>query len=171
MPEVTVDDRPKGLPTAMTKSPTFASPARANCNSRKLVASTFKSAISVSGSVPTSSASTLRRSSKVTVISSAPSITWLFVMINPALASIMTPEPSPARGARLLGIRPPKKRSKSSSSLDLFSSSSSSTSSSVLIETTAGVTRSNSGAMVKTPRCGSIVIASERELNCALAEV
>ncbi len=76
MPAVTVPPRPNGLPIATTQSPTRApveSPQGTNGRSRSV--STFSNARSVLGSRPRSSALSWVSSDRVTVISSAPSIT------------------------------------------------------------------------------------------------
>ena len=76
MPEVTVPPRPNGLPIAMTQSPTRAlslSPQGTNGNG--LSGLTRSSARSVLASRPTSSALRLVLSCRMTVISSASSIT------------------------------------------------------------------------------------------------
>ncbi len=117
MPAVTVPPRPNGLPIATTQSP-----MREESESPKDTAvsvwpsPTDRTARSVLGSVPTTSASSSVSSWRVTVISSAPSMTWLLVTTMPASASRMKPEP------RLRALRggpsPPRSRncSKNSSS-------------------------------------------------------
>ena len=97
IPAVTVDVRLNGLPTASTHSPTFNFSESPNGIVGRSFASTFINAISVVGSVPISLAENLRLSFNVTSNSSAPSITWLFVIIYPSV-EIITPEPDPTRG-------------------------------------------------------------------------
>ena len=60
--------------------------------------STFSSAMSVSGSAPTTRARSERPSDSFTRMRSAPSMTWLLVRILPS-ASTMKPLPEPRRGA------------------------------------------------------------------------
>ena len=79
MPEVTVWPTPNGFPTATTKSPTRSASLSASGIAVRLSASIRIRATSVSGSEPTNSAFTLRPSARVTVTSSAPSITWWLV--------------------------------------------------------------------------------------------
>ena len=110
-PSVTVWSRPKGLPMAITHSPTSTlseSPKRAGCILP--APSTWTTARSLFGSEPTSLPETVRPSRNVTFTSSAPSTTWLLVSTCPC-PSKSTPEPRPRwRGDG----RPssPKKRSK-----------------------------------------------------------
>ena len=94
MPAVTVPPRPKGLPIASTQSPTEMPSLSPNCTACSGLSVLMRStAMSVRGSVPSSSARMLVLSCRMTLISSAPSMTWLFVTTMP-LASTMKPEPS-----------------------------------------------------------------------------
>jgi hypothetical protein len=80
MPAVTVPPRPNGLPIASTQSPirvSVLSPQLAAFRSWSV--STLSSARSVLSSRPTISADMVVSSWKRTVISSAPSMTWLLV--------------------------------------------------------------------------------------------
>ena len=106
MPEVTVWRRPNGLPIATTKSPTSSlseSPMSTAVRSLDGIRST---ATSLSGSEPTSSASSSRSSARRTLISSAWAMTWWLVRTRPCLAFTITPEPRP-RTSRS-GTRSPK---------------------------------------------------------------
>ncbi len=109
IPEVTVPPRPNGLPIANTQSPTLVlveSPHRAAGSG--VLASTFSKARSLTGSRPTTCASNVVLSDRVTVICSALAITWLLVTISPD-GSMMNPDPSEAiGGARPFG--PPARR-------------------------------------------------------------
>ena len=81
IPAVTVRSRPNGLPIATTASPTSTSsefPSRSGVSAFAEV-STCSTARSVSGSVPTTRARTRSRLEKLTLTSSAPSITCRFV--------------------------------------------------------------------------------------------
>ncbi len=102
-PRVTVRSSPKGFPTARTHCPTFTeaeSPKRALGRGRLAV--TLRRARSVSGSLPTTFATSLVLSENRTSISVASPITWLFVMMYPSL-SIIRPEPDP----EAFGVRSP----------------------------------------------------------------
>ncbi len=95
MPAVTEPPRPKGLPIASTQSPTCAVSELPNCTAVSGLSVRMRStAISVRGSVPSSSARIVVLSDRITLISSAPSITWLLVTTMPSRASMMKPEPS-----------------------------------------------------------------------------
>ena len=98
-PVVAVPPSPNGLPMAITQSParvSSESPKAANGSASS--DRTSSTARSVFGSRPTSAAGNRVPSFRVTIISSAPSMTWLFVTIRPA-ASTMNPEPiARARG-------------------------------------------------------------------------
>ncbi len=74
-PTVTVWSRPKGLPMAITASPTFASAERPNGTVGSPVISTLTRARSVSGSEPSTLPDTLRPSLSVTSRVFAPSTT------------------------------------------------------------------------------------------------
>jgi hypothetical protein len=91
MPLVTVWPTPKGLPTARTKSPTSSSsesPKESEGSSSPRV-SILSTARSVRSSAPNTWASNSRRSARATVISSAPSITWLLVTMSPASSTFV----------------------------------------------------------------------------------
>ena len=98
MPEVTVALRPKGEPTATTVWPTLRSldlPSAAGVRSE--TPSALITAMSVSGSVPTTVAFLVVPSLKLTEIEPflpATAATWLLVRISPSLLSTM-PEPDP----------------------------------------------------------------------------
>ena len=98
MPLVTVASRPKGEPTATTSSPTpSASESPIEAGVRPLTPSALMTARSVTGSVPTTVASAVVPSSKLTDSSppsAATSTTWLLVRISPSSLRI-TPEPEP----------------------------------------------------------------------------
>ena len=79
MPEVTVWPRPNGSPTATTKSPTRSFDESATGSAVSFSAGICSTAISESGSVPSTFALTVRPSATVTEMSSAPSTTWLLV--------------------------------------------------------------------------------------------
>ena len=109
MPAVTVPPSPKGLPTAITQSPTLT--ASESPNSAKGSASSTgmeSRARSVFSSVPRSSASNWRPSCRVTVISSASRTTWWLVTMSP-LASTTKPEPTEAPRNARGGIGAPSK--------------------------------------------------------------
>ena len=77
IPAVAVRSRPNGLPIATTGSPTRPRPSsRARGGEGAGAVSTRRTARSVDGSVPTSSAFTVSRFEKLTVISPASSTTW-----------------------------------------------------------------------------------------------
>ena len=96
MPAVTVELRLNGLPTASTHSPTFRLLLSPMVMAGRSLPSILMSARSVILSVPTMRAENSRLSSSVTVSSSAPSTTWLFVTMYPSV-EIITPEPEPSR--------------------------------------------------------------------------
>ncbi len=99
---------------AITHSPTRSLPeSPILTGSRGFVVSIFISAISVFGSRPTTSASNSSSSDKITLISSAFSMTWLFVRIYPC-SSMINPEPRLFWGNSFGGTSP-KNRSKNSS--------------------------------------------------------
>ena len=79
MPLVTVWPTPKGLPIASTWSPTCKASEFPMTITGSLSRPIFSTARSVSGSVPITLATVRRLSLRMTSISSAPSITWLFV--------------------------------------------------------------------------------------------
>ena len=99
IPAVTVLLSPKGLPTAMTHSPTFTLSLLAIGRVGRFLPSTLMRARSVVLSVPMMRAEYSRLSFRVTVSSSAPSTTWLLVTMYPSELMI-TPEPV----ASLLGV-------------------------------------------------------------------
>ncbi len=93
MPAVTVPPRPNGLPIASTQSPTREiSESPKSTAVSGLSGFTCSSAISPVSSRPSTFAFSEVLSCKVTVISSAPSITWLLVTTMPEL-SMMKPDP------------------------------------------------------------------------------
>jgi hypothetical protein len=100
---VAVPDRPRGLPTASTGSPTptaSESPRVAGDKSSG-ASSTRTTARSVVASAPTTSASRIRPSLSVSSTSCAPSTTWLLVSTCPS-ASRTTPDPPvPPRALRV----------------------------------------------------------------------
>ena len=80
MPAETENPCPSGLPIATTQSPTRIRSELPNWTKGSAASDfTLSSAISVLGSVPTSSAFSFSPEKNSTWISSAPSITWLFV--------------------------------------------------------------------------------------------
>ena len=107
MPLVTVESRPNGEPIATTPSPTFRSvdlPMVAGV--RPETSSALMTAVSVSGSVPTTLALADVPSLKKTVIeppSPAIAATWLLVRISPSELRMM-PEPEPAPSLPLTSI-------------------------------------------------------------------
>ena len=80
MPIVTVCPMPNGLPSASTTSPTSILSLSANVIKGRSFASIFSTAISVLGSRPiTFAVNCFLSLSRATLISSAPSTTWLLV--------------------------------------------------------------------------------------------
>src|SRR5438034_4951320 len=113
MPAVTVCSRPKGLPMAMTQSPTWRSvdlPKGTTGNG--CLTLILIRAISVFSSEPTTLASYSSLSERRTVILSASPTTWLLVMMYP---SSLTMKPEPRLRCWPGGGRSPKKRRKNSS--------------------------------------------------------
>ncbi|MNN47918.1 hypothetical protein D3C81_1623620 [compost metagenome] len=94
MPAVAVPPRPKGLPTAMTQSPTRGAAASSKLTNGKASPSTLMTARSVPSSRPIRRAFSSRPSLSLTLISSAFSTTWLLVTMKPS-AEIRKPEPAP----------------------------------------------------------------------------
>ena len=92
MPVVTVCSRPKGLPIAITGSPTWSCAESPSGTTGSPRASTFRRARSVFGSRPRTFAGHSRPSESLTLISVAPSTTWLFVTMYPS-GLTMKPEP------------------------------------------------------------------------------
>src|SRR5581483_1379256 len=118
MPAVTVLLSPKGLPIAMTQSPTCkASESPRGATGRSPLVSIFNTAKSVLGSRPSTLAGYSRLSERVTVISLAASTTWLLVKMTPSLRMIK-PEPDPRRlkppGGGVGGRKPGKGKGRSS---------------------------------------------------------
>src|SRR6056297_50804 len=139
MPEVTVCPRPNGLPIATTKSPTSAREESAISSWVRRSAGILSNAMSVAGSAPITSASKLRSSCSVTVISSAPSITCALVITRPSRASTITPEPALRVWRRCCGWSGiSKKRRKNGSSRNGFGPPPTSTLPRVAMLTTAG---------------------------------
>ena len=88
MPLVTVSSSPNGLPIATTPSPTatlLESPSVSG-TSFDAGASTWMTARSVSGSVPTTVALVVDPSENFTVTELAPSTTWSFVTMSPLVS-------------------------------------------------------------------------------------
>src|SRR5881397_2486679 len=108
MPVVTVCSSPNGLPIAITGSPTWRREESPSGITGSPVASTLRSAMSVFGSRPRSRPGSSRPSASVTLISVAPSTTWLLVTMKPA-ELITKPEP---RLRTMRRGRPPKNWSK-----------------------------------------------------------
>ena len=95
MPAVTVDSNPSGLPMAMAICPGLSFlelPSRAD-GSRSVV-SARSTAMSVSGSRPSTRAGKRRASVSASSIVEAPSTTWLLVSTMPS-GDRMVPEPEP----------------------------------------------------------------------------
>ena len=108
MPAVTVPDRPNGLPIASTQSPTRDLSLSPKATAVSLwSACTCSTARSVRSSWPSSLAFSTVLSCSVTVISSAPLMTWLLVTMMPD-GSTMKPDPSACilRGGAF-GLPPP----------------------------------------------------------------
>ena len=99
MPLVTVDSSPNGEPIATTSWPTSRLPDLPMvAGVRSLTPSALISAVSVSGSVPSTVASAVEPSLNATEMlppSPAASTTWLLVRISPSELRMM-PEPEPA---------------------------------------------------------------------------
>ena len=94
MPAVTEPPSPNGLPMAITQSPMRAFSLSPNLTDLSGLSDfTRSTAMSTLGSLPTTSALSLRPSVKITVTSFASPITWLLVITMPA-ASMTKPEPS-----------------------------------------------------------------------------
>src|ERR1700730_617655 len=108
MPIVTVWLSPNGLPIASTTSATSTRPESPKAKTGKSFPGSLTIARSVLGSAPMSLPVSSRRSARVTLMSCAPSTTWLLVITMPS-AVTSTPEPrlrsrcGPSSG-------PPKKR-------------------------------------------------------------
>jgi len=79
MPEVADWPNPNGSPIATTKSPTWSFEESASGSATRAGARIWITATSVCGSVPTSLALYDLPSVRVTLMSSAPAITWLLV--------------------------------------------------------------------------------------------
>ena len=92
IPIVTVWLSWNGLPTAITYSPTSALAESPHGSVGRPAASTLTTAMSVTGSVPTSVAGSRRWPAVVMAIRLACSITWLLVTMMPPAPTI-TPEP------------------------------------------------------------------------------
>ena len=106
MPALTERVRPKGLPTAMATSPMRTLSLSAKVMACTFAPSIFSTAMSDAASPPIFFAlySCLSLPS-VTTMSSAPSMTWLFVRMCPSVLTI-TPEPSPMACLRLRSVSP-----------------------------------------------------------------
>ena len=94
IPRVTVKRKPNGLPNASTVCPGRKEVEFPQGALGRLVPSTLITARSVSGSAPISLACMILRSFRVTLMSTAPSMTWLLVTIYPS-GEISTPLPMP----------------------------------------------------------------------------
>ena len=93
IPAVTLPPSPNGLPIARTQSPTREASESPNASAGSGLSDfTFSNAMSTRSSRPMSVAFSEVLSCRVTVISSAPSITWLLVTMMPD-GSMMKPEP------------------------------------------------------------------------------
>jgi hypothetical protein len=118
IPIVTVWLSWNGLPMATTYSPTAARDESPQGSVASARASIFTTAMSVTGSVPTSLPRKRRWSEVVMAIWFACSITWLLVTMRPS-APTMTPEPRlvlrSSRGMRRPGKSWPKKSRKKGS--------------------------------------------------------
>ncbi len=174
MPTETEPPRPNGLPIAITQSPTFMPVELPNFTSVSffLPGVTLSSARSVLVSRPsTLSTLSLEPSEKFATISSAPSMTWLFVTMRPSSALMTKPDPSDDTLRSPPPPRPPfgrllKKSSKNSSNGEPFGTRGRGTPSApftvcvVEMLTTASISFSASGAIEVGPF-----------LNCAAAGV
>src|SRR6056297_632548 len=107
MPAVTLCSNWNGDPMAMTHSPGRSAEESPKRSVGRSSASIRMTAMSVSASDPTSSATNSRRSASRTMISSASSMTWWLVMIRPS-SRTMKPEPPPRRSGRPRGMPSPK---------------------------------------------------------------
>src|SRR5262245_10089802 len=97
MPAVTVLLRPKGLPMAITQSPTCSdSESPSSATGKSPFDWILRTARSVFGSRPRTLAVYSRLSVRVTRISFAFSTTWLLVMMTPSFRMI-NPDPEPRR--------------------------------------------------------------------------
>ncbi len=93
-PVVTVWEKPKGLPMAITVSPIMRSSlSPIGIAGSASLESIFSTARSESGSAPIRRASNSRSSCSTTLIVLARWTTWALVRIRPRLPSMMTPEP------------------------------------------------------------------------------
>src|SRR6185437_15713315 len=107
MPAVTDPPRPNGLPIANTQSPIRDAVESPQLSAGSgLPAYTFSSAMSPASSRPTTLAWRVVLSCRVTLISSAPSITWLLVTISPE-GSMMNPDPRLCSRRSSGGAAPP----------------------------------------------------------------
>ena len=99
IPIVTDCESASGLPSASTRSPTFSlvtSPKAAAGNVRGVSGRSFSTAMSDSGSVPTSSAGISSRLASVQVMARVRPATWWFVTTWPS-AVTMVPLPEASR--------------------------------------------------------------------------
>ncbi len=99
IPSVTLEARPRGLPIAITMSPTSSFDELANVAGRSLPPFTLMTARSSCGNAPTSFAVSFLPADVVTVKLVKPLTTWLLVTTWPFESKTM-PEPSPA-GVRI----------------------------------------------------------------------
>src|SRR5258707_939607 len=167
---VTGLDRPNGLPTATTQSPTRT--CRSSPNSTVgsgLSLLILSSATSVSASLPISLASKLRPSGSLTVILCEFSMTWLLVTTSPP-RSMMKPEPAEIalRGAG----EPPwpywLKKLRNGAGRSSVATGPVTTVSAVMV-TTAGLTRSTRSAKLKGAPFSNIRGGVERTMGSAAA--
>src|ERR1700733_11218972 len=168
MPAVTVPPRLKGLPMAMTHSPSRSLSESPNATALSgLSAFTRNSAKSALVSLPTSCAGSLVPSLRMTLISSASAMTWLLVTTRPD-GSMTKPEPSElTRRGAWSGLSPPpcprrflKNSSKNSSIGEPGGRSGmpvtrASTFCEVEMLTTASITCSATSAMFSGPRAAA----------------
>ena len=94
MPAVAVPPRPKGLPMAMTQSPTRGWAVSSKLTYLKSLPSTLITARSVPASRPIRRAGSSRPSDILTLISVASATTWLLVTMKPS-CEMKKPEPAP----------------------------------------------------------------------------
>ena len=175
MPAVTDWSSPNGEPIAITHWPGLRSAELPGRIQRRPSASIFSTATSYCSSLPTTSASSSRRSDRVTVTVSAPAITWWLVSTYPS-SEITNPLPSetpPPRGpSGTPGNGMPKRRSKSSSPGGSCCDRSACRGAvSALMFTTAGPTRSTSAVKSGSPVTSGAAVGGVTACAAALAVV